>query len=86
MRHGFLAVTLLAACAAAGAAACVEVPTSIHAEFAPPAAAERSNFRPGEKGTAPPAFDPALPVAKDAASVDAGAAASPEAHADGGTT
>lgn len=87
MRHGFLAVTLLVACAAAGAVACVEVPSTIHAEFAPPTAAERSNFRPGEHGSAPPAFEGPPPAQKEAApavAVDAGAAT--ETVVDGGTT
>jgi hypothetical protein len=40
-------------------AACVDVPDNIRAQFAAPAPNERSNYRPGAHGTAPPVDEPA---------------------------
>jgi hypothetical protein len=69
MRHSFLAVPMLAA------VACVDVPSSVHAEFAPAGPSERSNFRPGQHGTAQPVDEgPAPKMSVDsAATADAGA-------------
>ena len=53
-------------------AACVDVPASIHAQFAAPGAADRSNYRPGRHGEARPAADE--PVDPKDAPRDAGAA------------
>jgi hypothetical protein len=76
-----------------GAAACIEIPPNIHAEFAAAAPEDRSNFRPGRHGTALPllaqgADDGGAPQAK-AADVprdadDAGDAGDVLAAADGG--
>jgi hypothetical protein len=61
MRQVLLAVLIVAA------AACVDVPDSVHAQFAPPTPAERTNYRPGRHGAAPPVEDPAPAVAPKAA-------------------
>jgi len=82
MRRSFLAVILVAA------AACVDVPDSVRAEFAGPGAADRSNFRPGQHGSAPPAEEPpvekAAPVAVTGAANDAGASSAAQSPEDGG--
>jgi hypothetical protein len=65
MRQILLAVVIVAA------SACVDVPDSVRAQFAPPSAAERTNFRPGRHGTAPPVEDP--PAAKAAETAVTGA-------------
>ncbi len=80
MRHSFLAIMILAA------AACVDVPDSVRAEFAGPAAADRSNYRPGTHGSAPPVDEPtaakaAEPAAAAASSATTDADASSEAAA-----
>jgi hypothetical protein len=41
----------------AALAACVEVPDTIRTQFAAPEPGERSNYRPGAHGTAPPVDD-----------------------------
>jgi hypothetical protein len=53
-------------------AACVEVPDNVRAHFADTREGERSNFRKGPKGNAPPSPAPA-PAPQDAAAPDAGA-------------
>ena len=71
MRRSLLAVFILAV------AACVDVPDSVRAEFAGPGAADRSNYRHGQHGSARPVDEP--PVAKaaggpvDEPAADAGA-------------
>lgn len=73
MRRSFLAVFILAA------AACVDVPDSVRAQFAGPGAADRSNYRPGNHGSAPPVEEPPAPKAAEAAvtgaTLEAGAVA-----------
>jgi hypothetical protein len=59
MRRSLLAVFLFAA------GACVDVPSGIRAQFAGPAAGDRSNYRPGRHGSA-------LPPEEDGQRVDAG--------------
>ncbi|MBX3219810.1 MAG: hypothetical protein KF795_04775 [Labilithrix sp.] len=88
MRRSFLAALLLAA------AACVDVPDSVRAQFAGPGATDRSNYRPGRHGSAPPVEDPPAPKAAETAVTDAAAepasdaavepAAEPPAAADAG--
>lgn len=90
MRRSFLAVFVLAA------AACVDVPDSVRAQFAGPGAADRTNYRPGNHGSAPPVEEPPAPKAAEAAvsgaplepgalAADAGAAEpSPAAAAEDG--
>lgn len=73
MRRSFLAVFFFAA------AACIEVPNSIRAQFAGPGPVDRSNYRPGNHGSAPPVEEPS-PVAQAA---QAAQAATFEAKADG---
>jgi hypothetical protein len=75
VRPVLLSVTLFAY-------ACVEVPPGVHAQFAPAGAAERSNFRPGNHGTAPPVEEP---VVKESAKEPADAGP-PQEIADGGTS
>ncbi|MBN9161411.1 MAG: hypothetical protein J0I07_10635 [Myxococcales bacterium] len=70
MRRSFIAILLLAA-------GCVDVPDGIRAEFAGPGAADRSNYRPGRHGSAPPVEDPPAPKA-------AATAVTTEPAADGG--
>jgi len=70
MYHRFTMLVLLAA-----AAGCVEVPDNIRAHFAQPGPAERTNYRPGNHGTARPILPPTqkeawMPTVNDA---DAGA-------------
>lgn len=84
MRHSFIAILLLAA-------ACVDVPDAVRAEFAGPGAADRSNYRPGRHGSAVPVEDPPSPKAADTAvtsepAADGGTAAPPASTdgADGG--
>lgn len=50
--HGSLLAVFLAA-----AAACVEIPANIHAQFSPAGPNDRSNYRPGRHGSAPPVDD-----------------------------
>ena len=82
MRRSLLAMFILAA------AACVDVPDSVRAQFAGPGAADRSNYRPGQHGSAPPVEDP--PVAKAAgaaapsATGDASSSAASSPDHDGG--
>jgi hypothetical protein len=57
---------------AAFAAACVEVPSTIKADFAPPGPGDRSNYRPGAHGTAT-AAEPPAPKLAHGADADAGA-------------
>lgn len=86
MRRSFFAVPLLAA------AACVDVPDAIHAQFAPVSPSERTNYRPGRHGTAPPVETPSpVPAATDggpSAVGDRDAASEPALAPsfDGGTT
>ena len=61
MRRSFLAVFILAI------AACVDVPDSVRAQFAGPGAADRSNFRPGNHGSALPVEEPPASKAAEAA-------------------
>lgn len=63
MRRTILAVSLLAA------GACVDVPDSVRAEFAAARPGDRSNFRPGPHGLAPPVEDP--PAIKAASATEA---------------
>jgi len=51
--------------------ACVDVPAGIKANFAEPGPNDRSNFRQGAHGSAPPNAEPPAPTAK-AAEADAG--------------
>lgn len=82
---------------AAAVVACVDVPDSIRAQFAAPGPDERSNFRRGPHGLAPPNEEPAPAVEKAAETTEGGApedaggepdtsapdASAPEAPADG---
>lgn len=54
MRRSFLAIFLL------GAAACIDIPDGVHAQFAAPSPEDRSNYRPGHHGSAPPVETPAI--------------------------
>ena len=54
------------------AAGCVEVPDTIKADFSAPGSNDRSNYRPGTHGAAPPAEEP---TPKLATTTDAGPAA-----------
>lgn len=76
------------ALAAAAAAACVEVPENMRAEFAGPGPADRTNYRPGAHGSARANwtrfkvsgdYDAGAPDASPAA--DAPAASAPDAAA-----
>jgi hypothetical protein len=72
------------------AAACIEIPDNIHAEFAGPKANDRSNYRPGTHGSALPFEENKPPVVKAAADAgattsDADASAPPASDNDGGT-
>ena len=82
MRHSFLAVFVLAA------AACVDVPDSVRAQFAGPGAADRSNYRHGLHGSAPPAEEPPVAKAADATVLEPAtgpdAGVSPTVTGDGG--
>ncbi|MBX3259423.1 MAG: hypothetical protein KF782_07005 [Labilithrix sp.] len=95
MRRSLLAIVFLAA------AACVDVPDNVRAQFAGPGANDRSNYRPGRHGSAPPIEDAPTPKAADTAAApaqeappsdaDAAAPADPEpapaaAEADGGVS
>ena len=73
MRRVWLLLVLLTAC--------VDVPAGIKANFAEPGPNDRSNFRPGNHGTAQPPAEVPAPTAK-AAEVDAGPTA--EQVAEGG--
>jgi len=66
MRRSFLAVFILAA------AACVDVPDGIRAQFAGPGAADRSNYRPGTHGSAQAVEESPAPKAAEAAAVTDG--------------
>ena len=80
MRRSFIAILLLAA-------ACVDVPDGIRAEFAGPGAADRSNYRPGRHGSALPVEEAPAPKAAETAVTNEPAAdggpAAPPAGADG---
>ncbi len=81
-----VARVLLVALACASAA-CIEVPDKIRAHFAEPRADERSNYRKGPHGTAPPNEDaPEAPAPKEATATTTSALvdASDVARADGG--
>lgn len=70
MRRSLIAIVVLAT------AACVDVPDAIRAEFAGPGPADRTNYRPGRHGSAPPVEDApepkaATPSASDDAAPDA---------------
>jgi hypothetical protein len=78
MRHALLAAAL-----PLFVLACVEVPASIHAEFAGPGPSDPSNYRPGRHGTAPAVDGPA---AKESPSVDADAAPAAMTSDDGGVS
>ncbi|HVH41114.1 MAG TPA: hypothetical protein VM925_02190 [Labilithrix sp.] len=85
MRRSFLAVPLLAA------AACVDVPDAIHAQFAAAGPTDRSNFRPGNHGSAPPVESPAPKAAGSLAAPleardDAGPPPPADTAVDGGTS
>lgn len=54
-------------------AGCIDIPDNIHAQFAPPAAGDRSNYRLGPHGSAPPV------EATASSGADAGAAPEPKA-------
>ena len=71
MRRGTLAWLALSI-----AAGCVEVPSTIKADFAPPGASDRSNYRPGAHGAARPVED-ATPKLAAAVDADAGAVTAP---------
>lgn len=72
----------------AGAAACIDVPDSMKAQFAPAGPNERTNYRPGNHGMAPPAAAdvPVSPpdAGADAAALDLDAGSTP-LMAEGGT-
>jgi hypothetical protein len=68
---------LAALVALASVAACVHVPDTIRAEFAAPGPADRSNFRPGLHGAAPPNEEPPAAKAAEPAAADAGAPTPP---------
>lgn len=57
--------------------ACVDVPQSIHAEFAGPSATDRTNYRQGTHGSAPAVEDPrpsgAIPTTSATIAADGGA-------------
>ena len=75
MRIAHIASVLVVALAASSVLACVDVPANIHSAFAPPGPADRSNYRPGNHGTAPPAEQPDTPeppAATATASADGG--------------
>ncbi|MBX3201663.1 MAG: hypothetical protein KF894_26235 [Labilithrix sp.] len=57
MRRSLLAIFLLAA------GGCVDVPDNVRAQFAGPGASDRSNYRPGRHGSAPPVEDAPAPKA-----------------------
>ncbi len=72
MHHRFTLHVVLVALAG-----CVEVPDNVRAHFAQPSPAERTNYRPGNHGSARPLAQPAakeawMPVVNDG---DAGATA-----------
>jgi len=54
-------------------AGCVEVPDNIRAQFAAPSPAERTNYRPGQHGSARPRVEPGTATAANEA--DGGPAA-----------
>lgn len=64
----------LAALAAIAAitAACIDVPDSMRAQFAPAGPNERTNYRPGNHGTVPPRVDVDVPDAAPPPDLDAG--------------
>lgn len=63
-----LAAVLLAVLAAA---ACIDVPDSMRAQFAPAGPNDRSNYRPGTHGSALPLVEAPPAVGVDAAAPDA---------------
>lgn len=69
---------------ACASSACIEVPDKIRAHFAEPRAEERSNYRRGLHGSAPPNEEPVeAPAAKDATPTTTSAVVD-GARADGG--
>ncbi|MBX3217678.1 MAG: hypothetical protein KF850_36940 [Labilithrix sp.] len=76
MRRSLLAIVLLAA------AGCVDVPDNVRAQFAGPGANDRSNYRPGRHGSAPPVED--APAPKAAETPSAPAEEAPRASGDAG--
>jgi hypothetical protein len=91
MRLAHLAAVLVVAIAASSTLACVDVPANIQSAFAAPGPTDRSNYRPGNHGTAPPAETPepavASPTAKDALDGAAPTQANPASPAgDGGVS
>lgn len=85
MRRIVTAILLVAVLVTGGA--CVDVPDSVRAQFAAPGASDRSNFRRGTHGSAPPNEDPAPKAAESrpVGELDAGAHTSDVARVDGGT-
>jgi hypothetical protein len=70
---------LTVALGVAAAAACVDVPDGVRAQFAAPSPADRSNFRPGTHGSAPPVEETPRPPETTGATLPA--TANPDADA-----
>ncbi len=79
MRRSFLAVFILAV------AACVDVPDGVRAQFAGPGATDRTNYRPGSHGSAPPIEEPSVEEPAPKAADVAVAGPPSEAMLDAGT-
>lgn len=58
---------------------CVDVPASMRAQFAGPGPQDRSNYRPGRHGAAPPVDEPAPETAAAPAEAEAGAPSAADA-------